>query len=169
VLVVAWRRSCRSGRRRRASTAWSFLRRTPASPRPASSSAWRPTGPSRCRRSWCAASAGSIHCLLIDNIGRIPDGALGTEPNQSEPDRWLWCWWCIALVPAIVSAGAVLLQHRDSDVVIRTPCLLQMTGCFTVTLAYMQKLAGPIVGQSAEAGSRALVHAATSPDMQGTC
>ena len=33
--------------------------------------------------------------------------------------------------------------------------------------ASMQKLAGPIVGQSAEAGSRALVHAATSPDMKG--
>jgi hypothetical protein len=31
----------------------------------------------------------------------------------------------------------------------------------------VQKLAGPIVGQSAEAGSRALVHAATSPDMKG--
>lgn len=30
-----------------------------------------------------------------------------------------------------------------------------------------QKLAGPVVGQSAEAGSRAIVHAATSPDMAG--
>lgn len=30
-----------------------------------------------------------------------------------------------------------------------------------------QKLAGPLIGQTAEAGSRALVHAATSPDMQG--
>lgn len=31
----------------------------------------------------------------------------------------------------------------------------------------LQKLAGPIIGQSAESGSRALVHAATSPDMEG--
>jgi NAD(P)-dependent dehydrogenase (short-subunit alcohol dehydrogenase family) len=43
----------------------------------------------------------------------------------------------------------------------------RMEADWTKPLSTVLKLAGPIVGQSAEAGSRALVHAATSPDMKG--
>jgi len=43
----------------------------------------------------------------------------------------------------------------------------RMEASWDKPLSTLLKLAGPIVGQSAEAGSRAIVHAATSPDMAG--
>lgn len=39
--------------------------------------------------------------------------------------------------------------------------------CRSASGAYVQKGAGPVVGQTAEEGARALTFAATNPDMEG--